>query len=212
LSVILFDEIEKAHPAVWNTLSEITSKAIATMGNGDKTDFSDSFIIMTSNIGSREIHNVLSGKRQIGFNVSSDNPYELVYSSAMDQLKKIFPAELIGRIKENVVVFRPLTKKQMLSIIRMQINSFITRIARDLGIAIYVSEDAINFIFECSCDHTEYGARMVEDKIRHYIVEQVAVFIGSEQIRTGDCIYVEREDDKLSFFLGSPPLFANLKN
>lgn len=187
-SIILFDEVEKAHPRILDALLEITSKANATMSSGEPTSFIDSFVIMTSNIGSAEIADSLKGKHPVGFGTSTKSS---VYQIAMEQLRKYFRPELIGRIKENIVVFNQLSHSSLRKIINLQIKRLATAVLSRGKVSVTVHPRVNRFIFEHACDHPEYGARLVEDKIQSYIAKPLAKLFGSDQIRLGDSLTVD---------------------
>ena len=197
-SLVLFDEVEKAHPRILDALLEITSKAQATMSNGEKTSFRDSFVIMTSNIGSAEIADSLKGKHSIGFANSAESS---VYNIAMEELKKYFRPELIGRIKENVVVFDQLSHSDLRKIIGIQIKQLAYRMLYRGKISVTVHPRVNRFIFERSCDHPQYGARLIEQKIQSYISKPLAKLSGSGQISIGDSVLidVDQKNDRLIF-------------
>jgi ATP-dependent Clp protease ATP-binding subunit ClpA len=188
-SVILFDEIEKAHPRILDALLEITDKAQATMGSGEKTSFVDSFVIMTSNIASVEIAGALAGKHSIGFGACDVK--NSIYDIAMVQLKKYLRPELIGRIKENIVVFNQLHPDSLKKIIDLQIRQLVKETLNKARVSVTIEKRVNEFIFERACDHPEYGARLVEDKIYGHIARPLSKLIGSRQIRFGDSIIVD---------------------
>jgi ATP-dependent Clp protease ATP-binding subunit ClpA len=188
-SVVLFDEIEKAHPRILDALLEITDKAQATMGSGEKTHFNDSFVIMTSNIASVEIAGALAGKHSIGFGTSDIG--NSIYDIAMRQLKKYLRPELIGRIKENIVVFNQLCPDSLKKIIDLQIRRLVRETMDRARVSIIVDKRVNEFIFQKACDHPEYGARLVEDKIYGHFAKPLSKLIGSRQVRFGDSIIVD---------------------
>jgi ATP-dependent Clp protease ATP-binding subunit ClpA len=188
-SVILFDEIEKAHPRILDALLEITDKAQATMGSGEKTHFTDSFVIMTSNIASVEIAGALAGKHSIGFQASDAK--SSIYKIAIEQLKKHLRPELIGRIKENIVVFNQLCPDSLKKIIDLQIRQLVRETLGRARVTITVDEKVNEYIFSRACDHPEYGARLVEDKIYSHLAKPLSKLIGSRQVCFGDSLIVD---------------------
>lgn len=206
ISIVLFDEIEKAHRVLHNFLLEVTDKGLAHLQNGEITDFSNTFIIMTSNAGSQAIANALKNKGSIGF---LGGPTEVkdydqrVYEAANKELKNIFPPELIGRIKQNIVVYRPLGKESFEKIFQLQWTQMLNKLNKEKSfpIEIFFTAPAREFVIQEAMDHPEYGARLLKNKIAQYVKHPLASMINSHQINPGDRIYValkakENEPDR----------------
>ncbi|MBI2446489.1 MAG: ATP-dependent Clp protease ATP-binding subunit [Parcubacteria group bacterium] len=205
ISIILFDEIEKAHSSLHHFLLEITSKGRTRLGNGEETFFHNSFIIMTSNAGSRSIAEIVKGKKEIGFvrektAKSSDNPID---DRAMLELKKLFTTEFLGRIEKNIVVFKNLSNDDIKKIIDIQLNELLVFLARSFPFELIISDEVKGFILENASDHPEYGARLVSDKIDKYIKEPLARMINTDQIVEGSSIFANLENGNIVFLKAS---------
>lgn len=202
ISIILFDEIEKAHSSLHHFLLEVTSKGRTRLGNGQEIFFYNSFILMTSNAGSRAISEIVKGKKEIGFAkkeiLSSDE--DEIYTRAMLELKKMFTTEFLGRIEKDIVVFRNLNHDDVTKIIDIQINDLMTYLAKNFPIELVVSDKVKNFILEKANDHPEYGARLLSDKIDKYIKEPLARVINLGQVFMGDRILVNVENGQVAFW------------
>src|SRR3989338_7409670 len=201
ISIILFDEIEKAHPSLHHFLLEITSKGRTQLGNGEETFFYNSFIIMTSNAGSRSIAEIVKGKKEIGFarEKAAKPDEDIIYDRAMLELKKLFTTEFLGRIEKNIVVFRNLSEDDVKKIIDIQINDILTFLAKNFPFELIISDEAKKFILEKASDHPEYGARLISDKIDRYIKEPLAHMINTDQIVEGSKIFVNLENGNIVF-------------
>lgn len=199
-SIILFDEIEKAHSALHHFLLEVTSKGRTRLGNGEESFFYFSFIFMTSNAGSRAIAELVRGKTEVGFTKETlgtgENP---IYTRAMSELKKIFTTEFLGRLEKNIVVFRNLSQEDIKKIIDIKISNLLTRLSKTFPIELIISNEVKELILKKSSDHPEYGARLVEDKIDKYLKEPLGRLINSGQIDKGDGVYVKTVEDKTIF-------------
>lgn len=201
ISIILFDEIEKANPSLHNFLLEVTSKGRTHLGNGQETLFYNSFIFMTSNIGYQAIADFLRGKRGMGF--SSDKTImtgkDPIYEDVMAEVRKTFDPAFLGRIEENIVVFKPLSKEKLNEIMNLQITAMITALNKTYPVKLEIDECVKNFILEKASDHPEYGARLLNDKIDKYIKKPLARLINSGQILKGDEILINLENDQVVF-------------
>ena len=168
-SVVLLDEIEKAHPDVFNILLQVLDDGILTDSLGRKVDFRNTIIIMTSNIGARDIRNLGKG---IGF--SSDESgfdYEKMKSTIQDALKKVFNPEFLNRI-DDVITFRPLEKEDIFKIIDLLSEDLFKRI-RDLGYTVEITKGAKEFITDKGFDQ-KYGARPLHRAIQKYVEDPLA--------------------------------------
>lgn len=168
-SVVLLDEIEKAHPDVFNILLQVLDDGILTDSLGRKVDFRNTIIIMTSNIGARDIRNLGKG---IGF--SSDESgfnYEKMKSMIQDALKKVFNPEFLNRI-DDVITFRPLDKKDIFRIIDLLCEDLFKRV-RDVGYTVEMTKGAKEFITDKGFDQ-KYGARPLQRAIQRYVEDPLA--------------------------------------
>ena len=201
VSIILFDEIEKAHPSLHHFLLEVTSKGRTRLGNGEETLFYNSFIIMTSNAGSRSIAEIVKGKKEIGFarEKAAKLDEDIIYDRAMLELKKLFTTEFLGRIEKNIVVFKNLSEDDVKKIINIQLNNLLTFLAKNFPFELIISDEAKEFILEKASDHPEYGARLINDKIDKYIKEPLARMINTDQIVEGCRIFANLENNDIVF-------------
>ncbi len=186
-SVVLLDEIEKAHPDVFNMLLQVLDDGFLTDSLGRKIDFRNCIIIMTSNIGARQVKDFGQG---IGFGTSakmaqSDNHEKSIIENA---LKKVFAPEFLNRI-DDVITFNPLSKEDIFKIIDIELNKLYSRI-KDLGYTIELSEKARDFIAEKGYDK-QYGARPLKRAIQKYVEDLLAEEIVATHIKEGDTIYFD---------------------
>jgi len=168
-SVILLDEIEKAHPDVFNILLQVLDDGILTDSLGRKVDFRNTIVIMTSNIGAREIQNLGHG---IGF-ASNDSPfdYNSMKTQVQDALKKVFNPEFLNRI-DDVIVFKPLEQKDLFKIIDIMLIELFARI-NELGYLVDITKGAKDFLAEKGYD-PKYGARPLRRSIQRYVEDPLA--------------------------------------
>ncbi|WP_069130251.1 ATP-dependent Clp protease ATP-binding subunit [Rhodohalobacter halophilus] len=175
-SVVLLDEIEKAHPDVFNILLQVLDDGILTDSLGRKVDFRNTIIIMTSNIGARDIRNMGKG---IGFSAGDgDFDYAQMKSTIQDALKKVFNPEFLNRI-DDVLTFHPLEKEHIFKIIDIIGDELFSRI-RNLGYEIEITKGAKDFISEKGFDQ-KYGARPLKRAIQKYVEDPLA-----EELLTGE--------------------------
>ena len=193
-SVILLDEIEKAHTDVTNVLLQIFDDGILTDSHGRTVDFKNTVIIMTSNIGSREAK--IRGKG-IGFNNGKDNG-SMSKSIIDKQLKNKFAPEFLNRI-DAIINFNSLDKDNIKSIIDIEIVKFIDKIG-ELGINIVLDDSSKEFLFEKGWD-PDMGARPLKRAIQKYIEDEISVKILTKEIKKGDNIKVVKllDEDSLDF-------------
>ncbi len=195
-SVVLLDEIEKAHPDVFNILLQVLDDGILTDGLGRRVDFRNTIIIMTSNIGARDIKNMGKG---IGFSLSDDAfDYSKMKSTVEDALKKVFNPEFLNRI-DDVIVFHPLEKAHILEIIDVMKADLFARV-EDLGISIELSQAAKEFLVEKGYD-PQFGARPLRRAIQKYVEDPMAEAILTNDLQEGAKISVDYkgEGEELSF-------------
>ncbi|GJQ06171.1 ATP-dependent Clp protease ClpC [Capnocytophaga cynodegmi] len=194
-SVILLDEIEKAHPDVFNMLLQVLDDGFLTDSLGRKVDFRNSIIIMTSNVGARQIKDFGQG---IGFGTSAKMAQSDAHEKSVieNALKKVFAPEFLNRI-DDVITFNPLSKEDIIKIIDIELNKLYSRI-KDLGYSIELSEKARDFVAEKGYDK-QYGARPLKRAIQRYVEDLLAEEIVSSHIKEGDNIYfdVNAEGDNL---------------
>jgi len=190
--VILFDEIEKAHPDLFNTLLQILEDGRLTDGQGHTVDFRNTVIIMTSNLGTGILN-----KEKIGLlPESSDGQYQELQKSVEQAMKKTFRPEFLNRIDETII-FEPLSKKEILSIVNLMVAELQIRLA-ERDISITLSENAIEWLGNTGFDQT-YGARPLRRAIQRHIENVLARDILAEKFNSGDKVSVDVEKDSLSF-------------
>jgi ATP-dependent Clp protease ATP-binding subunit ClpC len=201
-SVILLDEIEKAHPDIYNILLQVLDDGQLTDGLGRKVDFKNSTIIMTSNIGVRQLKDFGEG---VGFTTASrlqttDENNKAVIEKA---LKRTFSPEFLNRI-DDVIIFNSLTKDNIFQIIDILMKSVMKRLS-NLGFTIELTEAAKNFIAEKGYD-TQFGARPLHRAIQKYLEDPLAEEILSLNLKQGDTMVADLNEDKtkINFTLKSP--------
>jgi ATP-dependent Clp protease ATP-binding subunit ClpC len=186
-SVVLLDEIEKAHPDVFNILLQVLDDGILTDGLGRRVDFKNTIIIMTSNIGVRDLKDFGSG---VGFMTKSktDNQDELMKSTIQNALKKAFSPEFMNRL-DDVIVFNSLQKEHLYKIIDLILTKVFARI-NTLGYNVELSEKAKDFLSEKGYD-PQYGARPLHRAIQKYLEDSVAEEILKGEVQEGDTIVAD---------------------
>ena len=186
-SVILLDEIEKAHPDVFNMLLQVLDDGHLTDSLGRKIDFRNSIIIMTSNVGARQLKDFGTG---VGFGTATKVANQDENSKAVieNALKKAFAPEFLNRI-DDVVVFNTLEKEDIDKIIDIEMEKLYLRI-RDLGYTLTLSETAKDYIAEKGFDK-QYGARPLKRAIQKYVEDTLAEEIISSKIQEGDEIFMD---------------------
>ncbi|MCG3155661.1 MAG: Negative regulator of genetic competence ClpC/MecB [bacterium] len=192
-SVVLFDEIEKAHPDVFNILLQILDDGHLTDGLGRKVDFKNTILIMTSNVGAREI------KKAGGFGFSTEEgeiDYAKMQSKIMEEVKRLFNPEFINRVDE-IVVFRSLTREHMNQIIDIVVSEMLKKVS-DRQIAINLTDSAKDFIAEKGFDPV-YGARPLKRVIQKNIEDPIAEHILRGQFTDGSQIRVDKSGEGLEF-------------
>src|SRR5690606_633121 len=185
------DEIEKAHPDVFNILLQVLDDGILTDGLGRRVDFRNTIVIMTSNIGARDIKNLGKG---LGFSQSEETfNYSTLKSTVEDALKRVFNPEFLNRI-DDVIVFHPLEKKHIFQIIDIMANELLKR-ARDLGINVELTPEAKNFLVDKGYD-AKFGARPLRRAIQKYIEDPMAEAILCNSMGDGDTIVIGHAPEK----------------
>ncbi|HIK51094.1 MAG TPA: ATP-dependent chaperone ClpB [Oscillatoriales cyanobacterium M59_W2019_021] len=185
-AVILFDEIEKAHPDVFNVMLQILDDGRVTDAQGHTVDFKNAIIIMTSNIGSQYILDV----------AGDDSQYEEMQSRVMEAMRSQFRPEFLNRIDETII-FHALQKSELREIVKLQIQNLERRLA-ERKMALKLSDEAIDFIAEVGYDPV-YGARPLKRAIQRELETQIAKAILRSTFTEGDTIFVDVENERLSF-------------
>ena len=193
-AVILLDEIEKAHPDVFNMLLQVLDDGYLTDSLGRKIDFRNTIIIMTSNIGARKLKDFGTG---IGFGTASQKAQEDANARGVieNALKKSFAPEFLNRI-DDVIVFNPLEKEDINKIIDIELRKLLNRI-KELGYDLTLTDKAKDFIANKGFDK-QYGARPLKRAIQKYIEDALAEEIVSSHLEEGDSIKIELDNKKES--------------
>ncbi len=190
-SVILLDEVEKAHPDIFNMLLQVLDDGFLTDSLGRKINFQNTIIIMTSNVGARQVKDFGTG---LGFETASQKAQsqEIEKGVIEKELKKTFSPEFLNRI-DDIVVFNPLDKKDIRKIVDIELVKLIQRI-NQLGYQIEVSKAAKDFIAEKGFD-SKYGARPLNRAIQKHLEDLVAENVVNNAIKEGDKILVDQYED-----------------
>ncbi|WP_143305173.1 ATP-dependent Clp protease ATP-binding subunit [Chitinophaga vietnamensis] len=198
-SVILLDEIEKAHPDIYNLLLQVLDDGILTDGLGRKVDFKNTLIIMTSNIGARQLKDFGAG---VGFSTSArvTNEEENTKSVIEKALKRTFSPEFLNRI-DDVIIFNSLTKEHIYTIIDITMQSVLKRL-NTLGFSLELTDEAKSFLAEKGYDQ-QFGARPLHRAIQKYLEDPLAEEILNMNIHNGDILVadLDKENQKLVFTL-----------
>ncbi|MBK9637652.1 MAG: ATP-dependent Clp protease ATP-binding subunit [Bacteroidetes bacterium] len=202
-SIVLLDEIEKAHPDVFNLLLQVLDEGQLTDSLGRKIDFKNTIIIMTSNIGSRQLKDFGQG---VGFGTSAKTSQVDEHSRSVieSSLKKAFAPEFLNRI-DDVVVFNSLSKEDIFKIIDLELGSLYKRVG-ELGYKVKLTDEAKEFLTEKGYD-SSFGARPLKRAIQKYIEDPMAEEIIKGQLSEGDTIELgwEKDTEQLSINIVKPP-------
>ena len=192
-SVVLFDEIEKAHPDVFNILLQVLDDGHITDSQGRKVDFKNTIIIMTSNAGAQSIIE----PKKLGFGVHEDEKqdHERMKSNVMEEVKRLFKPEFLNRIDETIV-FRALNKDDMKQIVTLMTNELQKRCKDQLQINLVVRDAAKSDIVEKAYDR-KYGARPLRRKIQNEIEDRLAEEIIAGKVKAGDRVVVTTKNKML---------------
>ena len=208
-SVVLFDEIEKAHPDVWNILLQILEDGIVTDSQGRRVDFKNTIIVMTSNVGAK---NITAAETPLGFHggdKSSEEDeakrYERIRQAVMDDLKKTFRPEFLNRIDE-IIVFRQLTQENIREIASRMLQVTGRRMAEQ-GITLDVDDDALTELARDGFD-PQYGARPLRRSIQNLVEDAVAEQMLEGRLRSGGTAHVRLKDGKVVIESESAPADA----
>lgn len=202
LTFVLFDEIEKASDSLWQLLLGILDKATLTLGDNRRVDFSKTVVIMTSNLGAREMSDMISGGIGFAPGKGGAKPKEdteidtKIYRTALEAAKRKFSPEFMNRI-DKVVVFRSLKEHHLRRILDIELASVQDRITESAG---------TKFVFECSDAAKEfllqegidlkYGARHLKRSIERFLVYPLSNLVATQQVETGDFVLVDFDSEK----------------
>ena len=208
-SVVLFDEIEKAHPDVWNILLQILEDGIVTDSQGRRVDFKNTIIVMTSNVGAK---NITAAETPLGFHSGDKTAeedeakrYERIRQAVMDDLKKTFRPEFLNRIDE-IIVFRQLTQENIREIASRMLQVTGRRMAEQ-GITLDVDDDALTELARDGFD-PQYGARPLRRSIQNLVEDAVAEQMLEGRLRSGGTAHVRLKDGKVVIESESAPADA----
>ena len=208
-SVVLFDEIEKAHPDVWNILLQILEDGIVADSQGRRVDFKNTIIVMTSNVGAK---NITAAETPLGFHGGDKSAeedetkrYERIRQAVMDDLKKTFRPEFLNRIDE-IIVFRQLTQENIREIASRMLQVTGRRMAEQ-GITLDVDDDALTELARDGFD-PQYGARPLRRSIQNLVEDAVAEQMLEGRLRSGGTAHVRLKDGKVVIESESAPADA----
>ena len=196
-SVILFDEIEKAHPDVFNILLQVLDDGHITDAHGRKVDFKQTIIIMTSNAGAQAIVE----PKQLGFISQKDEKkdYEKMKSGVMEEVRRLFKPEFLNRIDE-IMVFHTLNKEEIRKIVLLLLKSLEKRCEEQMDIHLNVTNSAVDYIAEAGFD-AKYGARPLRRVIQSKIEDRLANELLEGKIKRGDIVQVQYRNKEIRFIV-----------
>ena len=189
-SVVLFDEIEKAHPDVFNILLQVLDDGRLTDNKGRTADFKNTIIIMTSNMGSQMINEELRSK-------GVEANQEMLKGKIMEMLKKTIRPEFLNRIDETIM-FLPLTKTEISGIVRLQVNN-VSNMLKQQGFELVVTPRAIDWLAEAGFD-PEFGARPIKRAIQRYLLNDLSKKILADSVSRDRPITVDADDKGIVFY------------
>jgi ATP-dependent Clp protease ATP-binding subunit ClpC len=199
-AVILFDEVEKAHPDVLQLLLQILEDGRLTDSLGRTVDFRNTIIIMTSNVGAA----LLQRQTSMGFAAaaSSFNDAEKMREKVLEEAKRVFKPEFLNRISD-IVFFRPLDKTDLVKIVEIEITKFAKRLV-ERKITLEFAAEAKALLIEKGYDE-KYGARPLRRAVEHYVEDPLAEALLRGDVKEGEAVIVERDGEKLTFKQKTPP-------
>ncbi|MCS7074080.1 MAG: ATP-dependent Clp protease ATP-binding subunit, partial [Bacteroidia bacterium] len=191
-SVILLDEIEKAHPDIFNLLLQVLDDGILTDGLGRRVDFRNTIIIMTSNVGAKELKEFGTG---VGFATASKiaQTQDIMKSNLENALRKVFRPEFLNRI-DDIIIFNPLSKEDIFKIIDLAIQKVLRRV-NSIGYKLEISDAAKEFLAEKGFDQ-QFGARPLNRAIQKYIEDPIADELLRSNVKPNDTLLVELNENK----------------
>ncbi|HSB10377.1 MAG TPA: AAA family ATPase [Blastocatellia bacterium] len=205
-TLVLFDEVEKASDSLWQLLLGVLDKATLTLGDNRKVDFSQTMIFMTSNLGAKEMSELITGS--IGFapaksgTMAADDLDQKIYRTASEAAKRKFAPEFMNRI-DKVVVFRSLKHQELCEILDLELGAVQHRIDEGAGehFTFSLTESAREFLLSEGIEY-RYGARHLKRAIERFLVNPLANLSATSQVRLGDVVVVDinNETQKLAFY------------
>ena len=203
LTLVLFDEIEKASDALWQLLLGILDKATLTLGDNRRVDFSKCMVVMTSNLGAREMSDLISGGIGFAPGKGVKNPDsevdQKIYRTAVEAARRKFSPEFMNRI-DKVVVFRSLKEHHLRAILDLELQSVQDRIMMSAGtkFVFQCSDEAKDMLLQEGIDY-KYGARHLKRAIERFLVYPLSNLVATGQIGLGDLVQVGLDGNKLTF-------------
>jgi ATP-dependent Clp protease ATP-binding subunit ClpC len=197
-SVVLFDEIEKAHPDVWNMLLQILEEGKLTDSFGRVVNFRNTIILMTSNVGS----DTIKKSSTLGFSpITDESSYEKMRERILEESKKTFRPEFLNRL-DDAIVFRSMTKPDLIQILELEINKVVTRL-KAKNLRLELDEKARDFLVDKGYD-PQYGARPMRRAVERFLEDPLAEEILRGNLHEGDPIRVSSDKEKLTFNQSAP--------
>ncbi|MGD0743943.1 MAG: ATP-dependent Clp protease ATP-binding subunit [Verrucomicrobiota bacterium] len=192
-SVVLFDEVEKAHPDVWNMLLQILEEGKLTDNVGRVVNFRNTIVLMTSNVGS----DIIKRQSTLGFSpITDEASYEKMRERILDEAKKTFRPEFLNRL-DDMIVFRSFTKPDLIQILDLEVNKVLERL-RHKNLRLELDAKAKDFLVEKGYD-PQYGARPMRRSVERFLEDPLAEEILKGNLHEGEPIMVTAENDKLVF-------------
>ncbi len=190
-SIVLFDEIEKAHPDVFNLLLQVMDEGRLTDSLGRRIDFKNTIIIMTSNVGTRQLKDFGKG---IGYNMSSDGSISSEYSRGVIQkaLQRTFSPEFLNRV-DDIIMFDQLSREAIFSIIDLELKGLFNRVT-EMGYKLELTNEAKDFIADKGYD-VQFGARPLKRAIQRYMEDELADIILAGEVKPGDTILLDLDKE-----------------
>ena len=206
-TLVLFDEVEKASDALWQLLLGVLDKATLTLGDNRRVDFSQTMIFMTSNLGAKEMSELITGS--IGFaparsgSLASEELDQKIYRTATEAAKRKFSPEFMNRI-DKVIVFRSLKHQELCDILELELKAVQVRVNEGAGarFTFTLTDSAREFLLNEGIEY-RYGARHLKRAIERFLVNPLANLSATSQVRLGDVVVVDLDEQsqKLAFFL-----------
>ncbi|MCC6602620.1 MAG: AAA family ATPase [Anaerolineae bacterium] len=192
-SVVLFDEIEKAHPDVWNALLQLLDDGRLTDGQGRLVNFRNTVIVMTSNVGT----SFVKSSGALGFAGTRDGDEAKDHKRIEDALKKTFRPEFINRIDE-IIIFEPLSEAHVVEIVTLQMKEVQERLSEQGGLSIILTEAAQRWLAKQGFDQ-DFGARPLRRALQRFVESPLSVKLLKGEFNAGDMVHIDEVDDQLVF-------------
>ncbi|HIP70942.1 MAG TPA: AAA family ATPase, partial [Anaerolineae bacterium] len=192
-SLVLFDEIEKAHPDVWNSLLQLLDDGRLTDGQGRVVNFRNTVIVMTSNVGT----SFVKSSGALGFSGMRSEDEDTDHKRIEDELKKTFRPEFINRIDE-IIIFEPLDEEHVIEIVQLQMQEVQERLSEHGGLTILLTEEAQRWLALHGYDK-DFGARPLRRALQRFVESPLSVKLLKGEFAAGDVISIDVTDDELIF-------------